>query len=144
MFDTGFKVVRYQLKSAVELSKILLLTEDYSDVQHLLTAIQIGKENVLQRYPEILDEINHILVKVGSETTFVEGKIVHINLISDFILIEKNDQPGENFIAGKLDFVPILNSLSNNLLERRVKFVAKTYRTGNKEKREAKNIRIIS
>lgn len=141
---TGFSVGRYKLKSAIELCKILLKTEQYDDINKILKAVQLGNENIVRKYPEILDEINLILEKVGSETTYVFGKITYVNTISDYVIIESNENPEITFIAGKVNFIPILNSLSQDLKSRKVQFVTKIFKSGGKEKREAKNIKIIA
>lgn len=141
---TGFGVGRYKLKSAIELCKILLKTEQYDDINKILKAVQLGNENIVRKYPEILDEINLILEKVGSETTYVFGKITYVNTISDYVIIESNENPEITFIAGKVNFIPILNSLSQDLKSRKVQFVTKIFKSGGKEKREAKNIKIIA
>jgi len=139
----GFKVVRYRLKSAVELSKLLFDEAKFEEVKNLLTPMLIGNESIFRKYPEILNEINLILEKVGSTTNLALGKIVYVNMAADYVLIGIVEKPGENFIAGKLDFNPVLNSLSKDLKDINVKFIPKIFKYRNVEKREAKNIVII-
>ena len=142
--NSGFSVGRYKLKAAIELSKILLRTEQYDEITKILTNAQIGNENIVRKYPEILDEINMLLEKVGSETTYVFGKISYINTISDYVIIQSDENADVTFIAGKIDFIPILNSLSQDMKFRKVQFTPKIFKTAGKEKRQAKNIKIIA
>lgn len=139
----GYKVVRYRLKSAIEFSKLLFDNGRYEEIKALLTPLLIGNDAIFRKYPEILNEINFILEKVGSETNFIIGKIIHINMISDYVLIEIVDKPGDNYIAGKNNFNPILNSLSKNLKDLTVKFIPKVFTDSHREKREARNIEIL-
>ena len=141
---TGFSVGRYKLKAAIELSKILLRTEQYDEIKKILETAQTGNENIVRRYPEIIDEINTILEKVGSETTYIIGKITYVNTITDYVLIASNENPELTFIAGKVDFIPVLNSLSQDMRNRKVQFISKIFKSSGKEKREAKNIKIIA
>ncbi|MCB0536802.1 MAG: ATP-binding protein [Bacteroidetes bacterium] len=140
----GFKVIRYQIKSAVELAKILFDEGDFETVKNVLTPYLQGYESIFRKHPEIITEINVILDKVGSQTKLVDGKIVHVNTQAEYVLIEKKDEPGINYIAGRQDFNPIMNSLNKTLQYMDVKFIPKTTKYMNKEKREAKSIIIIS
>lgn len=140
----GFGVARYKLKAAIELSKLLLKTNEYDEVKSILEAVQVGNENIVRRYPEILNEIDSILEKVGAETTFVFGEIVYVNTITDYLIIKSNDDPDKTFIAGKVDFIPVLNSLSKEMQHLKVRFNPKVFVRSGKEKSEAKNIRIIA
>ena len=139
----GFKVVRYWLKSAVEVSKILFDQGKFEETKNILTPCLIGSESIFRKYPEILSEINLILDKTGSSTNLVYGKIVHVNLQSEYVLIEIADNLGVSYIANRLNFNPVLNSLSKDLEKKDVKFIPKTFKYMNKEKREAKNILIL-
>lgn len=140
MKPEGFKVVRYRIKSGIELCKLLLIEGDFNQISLLLETIQQNSENIFHRHPEMLTEIHDLESKAGVKKTFVEGKIVHVNTISDFVLIEIVSDPGINYIGGKNDFIPILNSLSKDLTNKPITFVPKTYKANEKEKRIAKNI----
>ena len=142
--SNGFAVGRYKLKAAIELSKILLKTEQYEQIKKILENAQLGNENIVRKYPEIIDEINNILEKVGSETTYLFGTITYVNTISDYVLIQLSDNSESTFIAGKIDFIPILNSLSNDMKFRKVQFIPKIFKVSGKEKRQAKNIKILA
>lgn len=139
----GFKVIRYRLKSAIEVSKILFDQGKFEETKIILTPCLIGNESIFRKYPEILSEINLILDKTGSETNLVYGKIVHVNFQSEYVLIEIVDNPGVNYIANRLNFNPVLNSLSKDLEKKDVKFIPKSSKYMNKEKREARNILIV-
>lgn len=141
--SVGFKVSRYKLKAAVEISKIYFDEGNFDEIKNILTPTLIGYEGIFKKHPEILNEINTILDKVGSETS-VSGKIIHVNTHAEYVLIEKSGEMGNNYIANKQDFNPILNSLSRDLVNSSVKFTPKVFRFRNREKREAKNIIVIN
>ena len=67
-----------------------------------------------------------------------------MNTISDYVLIQLSDNSESTFIAGKIDFIPILNSLSNDMKFRKVQFIPKIFKVSGKEKRQAKNIKILA
>jgi len=140
---SGFKTIRYKSKSAVELSKIFIDEDEFEKVKETLTPFLIGNESVFRQYPEILSEINSLLDKVGNFTTFLVGKITYVNSISDYIIISPKDNPTNTFIAGKLDFNPIINSISKDLINLVVKFQPKVYNKNGREKRDAKKITIM-
>jgi LuxR family glucitol operon transcriptional activator len=140
----GFGVARYKLKAGIELSKLLLKSSEYDEIKDVLEKAQLGNVNIVRRYPEMLDEVNSILEKVGAETTFLFGKIVYVNTVSDYLIIQSIDDPDKTYIAGKVDFVPILNSLSEDMQNLNVRFYPKIFVRSGKEKSEAKNIKIIN
>lgn len=138
----GFKITKYKMKSSIELSKILYDRGQFTRINELLNPLTVHS-NIFKHSPEILVEINQILEMVGSESNLLEGRIRIVSIFKDYVLVEKKDDPDMTFIAGKFDFNPKLNSLNKDLMDRRVKFVAKVYRHKGQEKREAKNIIII-
>ncbi len=140
----GSGVARYKLKGSIELSKLLLKSNEYDEVKSILENSQLGNENIVRRYPEILDEINTILEKVGVETTFIKGEITYVNTVSDYLIIKDSDDSEKTFIAGKVDFIPVLNSLSQEMRGMSVRFHPKVYTRNGNEKRQAKNIKIIA
>lgn len=139
----GFKITRYRIKSTIEYSKILLEKEDFENVKEILDPLLIGNDSIYRKYPEILNEINQVLESIGAKSKFLEGKIITVNTLSEYILITCNIEGDKNYIAGKIDFKPVLNSLSNELKNRKVRFIPRVYMHNNKEKREAKNIMLI-
>jgi tetratricopeptide (TPR) repeat protein len=139
----GFKLTRYKIKSSIELSKILTENGHFEEVKNILEPLLVGNDNIFRKYPEILNEINQVLDRIGSNTKFLNGKIIAVNVVSEFILISTEIENDKNYIAGKLDFNPILNSLNQELKDRKVRFFPRVYVSKNKEKREAKNIVIL-
>ena len=139
----GFKITRYRLKSSIEYSKTLLEKGDIKKVNEILNPLLIGNDSIYRRYPEILSEINEVLGSLGEQSNFSYGKIVIVNTLAEYVLICIDNQTEKRYIANKLDFKPVLNSLNPELKDRKVRFIPKVYTHNKKEKREAKNIILI-
>ncbi len=139
----GFKLCRYRIKSSIEISKLFIEQGEYEKVKTILEPLVTINDNIYRKYPEILSEIHQVLDNIGNNSSFVNGIIVTVNTISEYVLINTGIENDKNFIANKLDFKPILNSLNTELKDRKVRFIPKIYLNGNKEKREAKNIILL-
>lgn len=144
MHSPSYKVIKYKIKSAIELCKTLFDKGEFATIQKLLNPMLSDNSNIFRKNPEILNEINQILDNVGGKTKILNGKIVHVNTLNEYILINSLEDPDHNYIANKTDFTPVLNSLNRDLKDRSVKFIPKVYLFKGKEKREAKNIIIIA
>lgn len=139
----GYRIIRYKMKSAIELSKILYAKSDLERIPELLKPLTVH-DNIFKNSPEILTEINQILDLVGSQIDLIEGKIKIVSHLKEFVIIHKKGDLDQTFIASKFDFNPKLNSLSPQLVGCNVKFLPKIFQYKGKEKREAKNIIIIN
>ena len=143
--ESSFKGIRYKIKSAINLSKILLKDnkKNSEKIKKILEPFAAGNENVFRSYPELLIEINEISEKIGEISNFVEGKIKFVHVFKEFVLIHPYNNPELTYIAGKLDFSPVLNTFSKDLTNLKVKFIEKRFMVNGVEKREAKNIIIL-
>jgi len=139
----GYKTVRYKIKSSINYSNILLKEDHFEEIKTLLSPLLNGYEAIFRQYPEFLHEINALLDKVGSYSTYTEGKITRVDHLKEYILISDANNLNVTYIAGKLDFYPILNSVTKDLINLKVRFHPKVYFANGKEKREAKKIIIL-
>lgn len=138
-----FKLTRYRIKSSIEISKIYSEQGEFDRVKSILEPLVTGNDNIYRKYPEILSEIHQVLDNIGNNSSFINGVIVAVNTISEYVLINTGIENDKNYIANKLDFIPILNSLYFELKNRKVRFIPKIYLKGSREKREAKNIILL-
>lgn len=141
--NVSFNIVKYKIKGAIEISKIYYDRSDIMNVKNMLEPYLSGNDNIYRRYPELLSEINQILENTGNLHSLI-GKIVHVNIVKEFVLIEDIKSTGKTYIAGKDDFIPVQNSLSYNLKDLEVKFIPKVFLSRGVEKQQAKNIILIS
>ncbi|MCK6640512.1 MAG: NB-ARC domain-containing protein [Bacteroidia bacterium] len=139
----GFKANRYKIKSAIEKAKLLIRKSDSESIRELLTPLIEGNDQVYRKHPELLGEINSILEGLGNKSLMIEGRIVKVDIMRDFVLIVSNEHSEFRFIGSKKDFLPNVNSLSADMANKNVKFLPYIFVSNGKEKRVARSITLL-